>query len=471
MNTFLRMKSRDTTTAALGLVSGQYVRDYNRAARTLIGACIAFPHEFAEHSGRMRVAWFSDTDVQDVARALFDLENSGKSVSVRSVAIQANREDSDVIALLAESAYFSVEDALSFFQPAYQTYIECLIASKVLHGGNAHDAASVQALREQVYKQYDPYPTEQAQESNDLEKWAALKFQGLEPDYPCKPALESLINSRMLISYAPATLTLIAARPSMGKTHYLACDLINFARAGARGLFISADMSWLNVRKRMVGILSGVDPQADWSLATDAQKARVRESLEFIRQMPLVVHDNVVNVDRVCQIAKTEHYADPLAFVMVDHIQLMRTSRDLKNPVAEMTEVSGTLKHLSKVLQVPVIAASQLSRATTTGADKRPQLSHLRESGALEQDATVVISLHRPEYYGVECLEEGTPSAGMGEVSVLKNQTGITGTLLCTFSGVKGWADVPQPEFQPTQFPKSFNQPMPVSRVEDDTPF
>jgi len=468
------MKSRttDTITAAVGLVSGQYIRDYNRAARTLLGACIAFPHEFAEHAHRMRAAWFSDTDVQDISRALFDLQSSGKSVSVRSVAIQANREDSEVIALLSESASFSVEDALSFFQPAYQTYIECLIASKVLHGGNAHDAASVQALREQVYKQYEPYPMTEAAETDDLEKWAALKFEGLEPDYPCKPALSSLINSRMVISYAPATLTLIAARPSMGKTHYLACDLINFARSGARGLFISADMSWLNVRKRMVGILSGVDPQADWSLATDAQKQRVREAMEFIRQMPLVVHDNVVNVDRVCQIAKTEHYADPLSFVLVDHIQLMRTTRDLKNPVAEMTEVSGMLKHLSKVLQVPVIAASQLSRAATARADKRPQLSDLRESGALEQDATVVISLHRPEYYGVECLEDGTPSAGMGEVSVLKNQTGITGTILCNFSGVQGWKDIPPPEFQPTQFPKSTYQPMPVNRVEDDeTPF
>ena len=465
------MKNHPNHSPAVGLVTNGHVGNYIRAARTLLGACINFPHEFAEHAARMRQVWFSDTSMAGIADAMFRLQSDGKPISVRVVAIASKREDSELFSIISEASNFSVEDAISLFLPIYQTYIEHQISLKVLHSEDPHDAASVQALREQVYKQYEPYPVTEVAETEDLEKWAALKFQGLEPDYPCKPALSSLINSRMIISYAPATLTLIAARPSMGKTHYLACDLINFARSGARGLFISADMSWLNVRKRMVGILSGVDPQADWSLATDAQKTRVIEALEFIRQMPLVVHDNVVNVDRVCQIAKTEHYAEPLEFVLVDHIQLMRTTRDLKNPVAEMTEISGTLKHLSKVLDVPVLAASQLSRAATARADKRPQLSDLRESGALEQDATVVVSLHRPEYYGVECLEDGTPSAGMGEVSVLKNQAGITGTILCNFSGVQGWKDIPPPEFEPTQFPKSTYQPMPVSRVEEEMPF
>jgi hypothetical protein len=465
----------DTVTSAMRLVSGGHVRDYARAAETLVGACIAFPFEFAEHAHMMRRAWFRDTSVANIANALFDLKEAGRSISVRAVAIAAGCEDSEVLGTVATASYFSVLDALGFFLPAYQTYIECVIASKVLHGGEVLDAASVQELRDRVYRDYEPYPATEQEADNDLEEWAAAKFEGMEPDYPCKPALQSLIDTRMVISYEPSTMTLVAARPSMGKTHFLAGELINFAKAGVRGVFISADMSWINVRKRMVGILSGVDPKGDWSVATDAQKKKVMDAIAFVKAMPIVVHDNVVNVDRVCQIAKSEHYAEPIGFVMVDHIQLMRTTRDLKNPVAEMTEVSGALKHLSKVLGVPVIAASQLSRAGSGRADKRPMLSDLRESGALEQDATVAIGLYRPEYYGIEIMEDGSNTKGMAEVIVMKNQTGITGTVVANFFGVQGFADVPPPEFAasgPTQFPTSNYPPMPANRAEgEETPF
>ncbi len=134
---------------------------------------------------------------------------------------------------------------------------------------------------------------------------------------------------------------------------------------------------------------------------------------------------------------KSEH---DIGLIIIDYLQLMQGSnRENGNREQEIASISRGLKSLAKELDVPVIALSQLSRAVEQrGGDKRPQLSDLRESGSIEQDADVVMFLYRPEYYGITTTNEGQSTAGMAEVIIGKQRNGPVGSKMLYF--VKDYA-------------------------------
>jgi len=120
--------------------------------------------------------------------------------------------------------------------------------------------------------------------------------------------------------------------------------------------------------------------------------------------------------------------------VIVDYLQLMQGPRNAENREKEISMISRSLKALAKELATPVIALSQLSRAVEARSGRRPVLSDLRESGAIEQDADVVIFVHRPEIYGERFLDDGrTPSEGLAEITIGKQRNGPTGQILLSF--------------------------------------
>jgi replicative DNA helicase len=119
--------------------------------------------------------------------------------------------------------------------------------------------------------------------------------------------------------------------------------------------------------------------------------------------------------------------------IIIDYLQLMSGPQRTESREREISHISRSLKSLAKELNIPVIALSQLNRAVETRTDKRPQLSDLRESGSIEQDADVVIFLNRPEYYGIEKDENGESTAGVTEVIVGKQRNGPTGMIKLAF--------------------------------------
>src|SRR5690606_5888855 len=155
---------------------------------------------------------------------------------------------------------------------------------------------------------------------------------------------------------------------------------------------------------------------------------------------PLFVDDtpalSILELRAKCRRLKAQN---DIQLIVVDYLQLM--SGDSKgamggNREQEISSISRALKKLAKELNVPVIALSQLSRAVETrGGDKRPQLSDLRESGAIEQDADIVMFLYRPEYYGITENEEGNSTAGLGEVIIAKHRNGSLENVKLRFIG------------------------------------
>ena len=226
----------------------------------------------------------------------------------------------------------------------------------------------------------------------------------------------------------PSDLILIAARPSMGKTAFVLniADYIGVRRQKTCLIF-SLEMSKEQLVNRMLAMESNVDSQKlRTGTLTDADWDAVVEGIGTIGNSKLIIDDtpgiSIMELRSKCRKVKLEHGLD---LVMIDYLQLMTGSgKSGDNRQQEISEISRSLKALAREINAPVIALSQLSRACETRTDHRPMLSDLRESGAIEQDADVVMFLYRDDYYNKD-----TDTPNVAEVIIAKQRNGPIGTV------------------------------------------
>jgi replicative DNA helicase len=235
--------------------------------------------------------------------------------------------------------------------------------------------------------------------------------------------------------FQPSDFIIIAGRPSMGKTAF-ALNIAQYVGVALRGkvLVLSLEMSAQQLVQRMLCSEAKVDAQAvrtgflsssDWHRLT-AAAGRLSEAQIFIDDSPGVT---VLEARAKARRMKAEHGLDML---VVDYLQLMRGRTGIDNRQQEISEISRSLKALAKELNVPVVALSQLSRAVEARSqrDFRPQLSDLRESGALEQDADVILFLYRASVYKDDIAPD---EANIAEVIIGKQRNGPIGTVKVVF--------------------------------------
>ena len=223
-------------------------------------------------------------------------------------------------------------------------------------------------------------------------------------------------------------LILIAARPSMGKTAFV-LNIAEYAclRSEVPVAIFSLEMSKEQLVNRLLAMESKVDAQKIRSgNLTDEDWESLIESAGQIGMSKLIIDDTpgitVSELRSKCRKYKLEH---ELGLVIIDYLQLMSGSGRTDSRQQEISEISRSLKALARELNVPVVALSQLSRAVESRPDKRPMLSDLRESGAIEQDADVVMFIYRDEYYNKEKSEK----KGIAEVIIGKQRNGPLGTV------------------------------------------
>jgi len=234
---------------------------------------------------------------------------------------------------------------------------------------------------------------------------------------------------RKLTGLHPANLTIVAARPAMGKSALAGNIATNVAMERKPVAFFSLEMSKEEVAQRMLCSVARIDSmklrtgqigEAAWPRLTDAA-GKLYEAPVFVDDSPVVT---VTDIRAKCRRLKRQH---GLELIVVDYLQLMQgTSRE--NRQQEIADISRSLKNLARELEVPMIAVSQLNRNLESREDKRPRLGDLRESGSLEQDADIVIFIYRDEYYN-----ESSDKRGIAEVQVAKHRAGSTGTVEMTF--------------------------------------
>ena len=228
--------------------------------------------------------------------------------------------------------------------------------------------------------------------------------------------------------FQPSDLILLAARPSMGKTAFV-LNVVDYVavRKGIPCMVFSLEMSKEQLVNRMLAMESNVDTQKlRTGTLTDSDWDAVVEGVGVIGSSKLIIDDtpgiSVTELRSKCRKIKLEH---GLGMVIIDYLQLMTGSgKTSDNRQQEISEISRSLKALARELKAPVVALSQLSRACETRADHRPMLSDLRESGAIEQDADVVMFLYRDDYYNKD-----SDMKDIAEVIIAKQRNGPIGTV------------------------------------------
>ncbi|MCS7028371.1 MAG: replicative DNA helicase [Bacteroidia bacterium] len=244
---------------------------------------------------------------------------------------------------------------------------------------------------------------------------------------------------RMTQGFHKSELTIIAARPSMGKTAFVLSVARNMAVLFKKAVAIfSLEMPAHAITQRLIAAETEIDAQKLRAGKLDPHELDLlHKKTTILSNAPIIIDDTAaLSIDELrskCRRLKVERNIE---CVIIDYLQLMHVGDSSKsmNREQEIAKISRSLKNLAKDLDIPVIALSQLSRGVESRPDKRPQLSDLRESGSIEQDADVVMFLYRPEYYGLDIdPETGFSNKNVAEVIIGKQRNGPTGKVRLKF--------------------------------------
>ncbi|NCF74737.1 MAG: replicative DNA helicase [Gammaproteobacteria bacterium] len=238
---------------------------------------------------------------------------------------------------------------------------------------------------------------------------------------------------KMTAGLQPGDLVIIAGRPSMGKTT-LAVNIAENAAIGSQvpTAIFSMEMPAQQLAFRMISSLGRVDqthlrtgnfPDEDWS--------RINTAVQLMSEAPIYIDDTPgLSPGEIRARSRRLQREHGLGLIVVDYLQLMQVPGNKENRATEISEISRGLKALAKELSCPVIALSQLNRSVEQRTDKRPVMSDLRESGAIEQDADLILFIYREEVYN-----QDTPRKGIADIAIAKQRNGPIGDFPLTFVG------------------------------------
>jgi len=262
--------------------------------------------------------------------------------------------------------------------------------------------------------------------------WDEMQARAKQPDSLVGISTSFSDLDRLILGLQAPDLVILAARPGMGKTA-LAVDMAFRAalRAQVPTAFFSLEMSSEQIFQRALCSQGGINAyraktgrlnKDDWDLAWDVA-GRLNDA-------PVWIDDtSSISLPELSYKARALHSQHGIRLLVVDYIQLMRAGTRTDNREREIATISAGLKGLAKDLDIPIVALSQLNRDVEKRSNKRPTLADLRESGAIEQDADIILFLYRPDVY-----EKGpTPQKGLAEVDVAKHRNGATGRVELTF--------------------------------------
>ena len=269
-----------------------------------------------------------------------------------------------------------------------------------------------------------------------MDELLADAFDRLEELHKNKGTLRGLKTGfrdldKKTAGFQKGDLIIVGARPAMGKTTFAQNLAYNIASINKKGvLFFSMEMAANEIIDRMISDVSGVD---NWKMRTgnlsDEEFQKIGDALGEMDEIPIYIDDtSSMTIVELRNKARRAMHDRNIGIVIVDYLQLISGSdRYAGNRVQEVTEISRGLKILARELEIPVIALAQLSRNVTGREDPRPVLSDLRESGSIEQDADLVMFLHRPDYYKQN--DDNYEETHITELLVAKHRHGAVGKI------------------------------------------
>lgn len=313
------------------------------------------------------------------------------------------------------------------------------VANDILKVGYAQ-TESVDTIMEMAEKQvFDVIQNRNARGYSSMKEILVTAFDMIENMYQNKNKVSGIESGfidldNKISGLNPSDLIIIAARPAMGKSAF-ALNIATFVAMHMKTpvMIFSLEMSKEQMVTRILSSESEIDSMKVRNANFDSEDwLKLGEASGKLADVPIYIDDtpglSASELRAKCRKAKLEK---DIGLVIIDYLQLMESkSRGNLSRQQEVSDISRSLKILAKELKIPVIALSQLSRATESRTDHRPMLSDLRESGAIEQDADIVMFLHREDYYDPE-----TEKKNIAEVIVAKNRNGETGTVELAWLG------------------------------------
>lgn len=415
------------------------------AEKSLLGAILISETVLPEVLTILRPQDFYDTNHQTIFEAMSNLYDQHKPVDL--LTLTAELKSVKKLKEIGGAPYLS---ELTNYVPtashakAYADIIEkASVRRKLIAAGNTisgkayEDDASVVDLIGNAEKELFSVSNKIVKSDyTPMEELLADAFDRIEELRKNKGALRGLKTGFRDLDNKTAglqkgDLVIIGARPAMGKTTFAQNLAYNVASINKKGvLFFSMEMAANEIIDRMISDVSGVD---NWKMRTgnlsDEEFSRVGDALGEMDEIPIYIDDTssmtIMELRNKARRAKHDH---DIGVVIVDYLQLIQGSeRYAGNRVQEVTEISRGLKILARELEIPVIALAQLSRGVTGRDDPRPVLSDLRESGSIEQDADLVMFLHRPDYYK-QNNDDFIPT-NITELIVAKHRHGAVGKI------------------------------------------
>ena len=317
------------------------------------------------------------------------------------------------------------------------------------------------------YRKFKPIAKETFETINNLFHRKDKGITGINSGFP---DLDKLTGG-----FQKSDLIIIAGRPSMGKTAFglsiarNAAIKFNFPVA-----IFSIEMAAHQLVKRLMSAEAEINGNKlrDGSLSQKELKKLI-DTMDHIADAPIVIDDSASLTVMELRAKSRRLIAEfGVKMIIVDYLQLMHAPKS-ESREREISFISQNLKQLAKELNIPILALAQLNRVVESRKDKKPMLSDLRESGSIEQDADVVILIHRPEYYKIEKMDgDGRSSEGLAEIIISKQRNGPTGTVILEFQ--KDFAKFNNLAYQYQQPPEemaNMNQEDYIEPVDDDSPF
>lgn len=291
------------------------------------------------------------------------------------------------------------------------------IALESLYSGSTSAASLIDSRVNQLIEMR---PSDR-KDSAKLDHWLQESLKDERPGIPCGlHAVDDIVEG-----FEPGSYVVVGARPSVGKTAFGISVALEMATAGTRVGFVSAEMSGKRVARRFVCAEAGISTK---EFSRDKQSVAVQGVVTRQSEMPLWVDQTPgAHIDRVCSRLRRWKREHDIQVAFVDYLQLLQT--DKEKEYEGVTDASRKLNALKGELDITIVALAQLNRGNTQRQDKRPAMADLRGSGAVEQDADIILMLHRDAYYtdGQDILD-GKVKDDEAQILVEKNRDGRTGT-------------------------------------------
>lgn len=387
------------------------------AEKSLLGAIMVDENSFPEIATIVKPADFYEEKNQIIFEAMSNLYDNHRPVDL--LTLTAELKSLKKLKEIGGAPYLT---ELSNFVPvashakAYAEIVKkAAIQRKLIHAGSEiaakayEDGASIDELvgkaEQELFEVSDKIIRSEYRSMTDL---LTDTFDRIEELRNNKGALRGLKTGfrdvdQKTAGFQKGDLIIVGARPAMGKTTFAQNLAYNIASINKKGvLFFSMEMAANEIIERMLSDVSGVN---NWRIRTgnlsDEEYTKIGDAMAELSELPIYIDDtSSMNIMELRNKARRAMHDHDIGIVIVDYLQLIQGSDRYKGQrVQEVTEISRGLKILARELAIPVVALAQLSRNVTGRENPRPVLSDLRESGSIEQDADLVMFLHRPDYY------------------------------------------------------------------------